>query len=1049
MRETTLLTNGASEEPKGLIPFIQRVLKIFVISALTVLFFACPAESNNDIQILVQHNKATVSFSVADSSERTVLPQVSLENVASYKLLGGRNSEAETVLVETFTGTGTSVLLDPGTWNFTLNAYNSSGGHILQGKIQNRQINLTGTNQVSFSLSVINSGTGSIQITLNFPETAGITKISTNGDVASENFTSITNGTFVYTKNGITAGDYLINFELYRGAVLRTVVSELVVVRNSLTSSKTITLVGENLKPLPTFEITIDPIITGIDEWELTEQTTQATPNENKLFTVTGTYAAYRWYLDGVSVGTSSSYTFNRPAGIYQLVVVVTNSNGESRSGRYRVAVGLVTGPILSEDFEGTNSFTMVNGSYTNKWYVGTAAANGGTKSAYISNNSSSNAYTISSSSIVHMYRDVTFPSSTSPYTLTFYWKAQGESGYDYLTVRLVETSTSITAGSQLSSGTLLGTYTMGGAATWNQASISIPATNSGTTKRLVFTWYNDGSDGTQPPVAVDNIVLTGGGGVSTPVIYTVTYNINNGSGTLPAAQSVNSGSGIILPSGSGLTRTGYTFGGWNTSSTGTGTNYTAGSSYTPTGNITLYAKWNTTYTVTFSANSGTGTAPVAQTVNSGTSITLPGGSGLTRTGYTFGGWNTSSAGTGTNYDASTSYTPTESITLYAKWLPTYTVTFNVNNGTGTAPTAQSVSSGSVITLPSGSGLTRTGYTFGGWNTSSAGTGTNYDAGSLYTPTATITLYSKWNSTTGSNPDGSETNPYQLTLNTWLDGNITSATGTVWYSFPVTSGTTYRIWWNDSYDGNNTKTGIVVVGARYANQTTFILGGTNTSVYSGWSTAQSFTANQTGTVYIRVIPYNRDSSYIGTYSIAYSTSTTRPALTGTTDNIFSEDFEGTTHSFTIVNGSYTNNWYVGTATANGSTKSAYISNNSSSNAYTISSSSTVHMYRDVTFPSSTSSYTLTFFWKAQGENNYDYLTVRLVETSTSITAGSQLSSGLLGTYTMGGATTWNQASISIPAANSGTTKRLVFTWYNDSSDGTQPPVAVDNIVLTK
>jgi uncharacterized repeat protein (TIGR02543 family) len=40
------------------------------------------------------------------------------------------------------------------------------------------------------------------------------------------------------------------------------------------------------------------------------------------------------------------------------------------------------------------------------------------------------------------------------------------------------------------------------------------------------------------------------------------------------------------------LTRSGYTFGGWNTNADGTGTNYGAGSSYTVTGNVTLYARW-------------------------------------------------------------------------------------------------------------------------------------------------------------------------------------------------------------------------------------------------------------------------------------------------------------------------------------------------------------------------------------------------------------------------------------------------------------------------
>jgi len=73
-----------------------------------------------------------------------------------------------------------------------------------------------------------------------------------------------------------------------------------------------------------------------------------------------------------------------------------------------------------------------------------------------------------------------------------------------------------------------------------------------------------------------------------------------------------------------------------------------------------------------------------------------------------------------------------------------YTITFNSNGGSGTAPLAQTASSGSSITLPEGSGLTRSGYIFGGWNTSTDGTGTNYDAGSLYTVTNDVILYAVW-----------------------------------------------------------------------------------------------------------------------------------------------------------------------------------------------------------------------------------------------------------------------------------------------------------------
>lgn len=74
-----------------------------------------------------------------------------------------------------------------------------------------------------------------------------------------------------------------------------------------------------------------------------------------------------------------------------------------------------------------------------------------------------------------------------------------------------------------------------------------------------------------------------------------------------------------------------------------------------------------TTYTVSFSANGGSGSVS-SQTVNSGTSITLPSASGLTYTGHTFVNWNTASNGSGTSYSVGSSYTVTSNVTLYAIW---------------------------------------------------------------------------------------------------------------------------------------------------------------------------------------------------------------------------------------------------------------------------------------------------------------------------------------------------------------------------------------------
>lgn len=558
---------------------LKKTIGIFGIIIITMLLLTC----YDAFHVQNQQGKAVVSFSVTDNTMRTVFPQVALDDVALYKLHGERDGETETELLEFNTGS-TSLALEPGTWNFTLNAYNEDEELILQGNVQNKQITLTGTNQVNFTLSTVKSGTGNIQITINFPEEAGITLIKTTGDIDAEEFTDFSNGNFVYTKNNVAAGDLFINFDLYREDLLQTTVSELILVRKNLTSSKIITLAGENLKPVPTYGIEID--FTGIVEWELIEQTAIANVNEDKVFTVNETYTSYQWYLDGVSVGTTSSYTLNEPAGVYQLVVVVTNNTGESRSGRCRVTVGVApltytvtfnvnsgsgTEPIsqtveagfgiilpsgsgftrtnftfggwntnssgtgtnynagssfiptanitlfarwtwsttvFSEYFEGTHSFTLVNNGQTNRWRVGRANYFEDLRYAYISNGGTSNAYTVSSASTVHMYRDVTFPASTTPYTLSFHWRGQGENGHDHLRVFLIETTDSLSAGI-VPSATALGTYSMGGASTWNRAIISIPASNSGTTKRLVFTWVNDNSQGTQPPAAVTSIQLT------------------------------------------------------------------------------------------------------------------------------------------------------------------------------------------------------------------------------------------------------------------------------------------------------------------------------------------------------------------------------------------------------------------------------------------------------------------------------------------------------------------------------------------------------------
>jgi len=235
------------------------------------------------------------------------------------------------------------------------------------------------------------------------------------------------------------------------------------------------------------------------------------------------------------------------------------------------------------------------------------------------------------------------------------------------------------------------------------------------------------------------------------PKTYTITFNANDGTGAVPEPKTVNAGSFTSLPGGSALSKTGYTFSGWNTKADGTGTNYGAGASYTPESDVTLYAKWDAvTYTVTFHANGGNGTPPSAQSAQAGSSITLPSGSGLTKAGYNFSGWNINASGTGLLFDAGIPYTPSGNITLYAKWsdaslnVVTYTIRFNANGGNGTPPAALTINAGSSITFPNVGGLTKTNALFGGWKTDDSGDVTIYQPGDSYTPTGSITFYTVW-----------------------------------------------------------------------------------------------------------------------------------------------------------------------------------------------------------------------------------------------------------------------------------------------------------------
>jgi uncharacterized repeat protein (TIGR02543 family) len=121
--------------------------------------------------------------------------------------------------------------------------------------------------------------------------------------------------------------------------------------------------------------------------------------------------------------------------------------------------------------------------------------------------------------------------------------------------------------------------------------------------------WDGSYSAGTATPAITANTTYTA---YWTALQWTVTYNANSGT-VDPASASVDRGSAVTLPTPS---RSGYSFNGWFTASSG-GTSVGGGSaSYTPTKDITIYAQW-TVLAPGFTDESVTGTLYINQDISS------------------------------------------------------------------------------------------------------------------------------------------------------------------------------------------------------------------------------------------------------------------------------------------------------------------------------------------------------------------------------------------------------------------------------------------------
>jgi len=209
-----------------------------------------------------------------------------------------------------------------------------------------------------------------------------------------------------------------------------------------------------------------------------------------------------------------------------------------------------------------------------------------------------------------------------------------------------------------------------------------------------------------------------------TPV-YIVTLDANGGTG-IPAFDTTSSGGKLVLRT---PTKAGHALVGWFTALTG-GDEITASTEFTS--DATIYAQWVPAYTVTFDARGGTVDPESSKTNGQRKLASLP---TPTKEDNAFAGWFTAAVG-GTEITANTQFS--SDATIYAHWIPAYTVTFNAGGGTVDPESSKTNSQGKLASLPT---PTRNGgYTFVGWFTTD---GTEVTLNTEFEENTTI--YARWN----------------------------------------------------------------------------------------------------------------------------------------------------------------------------------------------------------------------------------------------------------------------------------------------------------------
>jgi hypothetical protein len=238
----------------------------------------------------------------ASSSVRTILPDAA-SSIVGYELYCGTSGAAQSNL-KTFTtlGANSVVNLAAGTWDFTLYAKNSKGVAILSGTKNNVTLAASPVS-LSFTLEPQTTGTGTIKVSVTWPDSAGVAKVvptfnGTEGTALAMTADGDTRSA-VYRKSAVTAGGYLISFSLQdsNGKEIASI-PEYVRVYGNLESTATFDLTAADFNSAPTEPSDVAAVVsdgTDCDTANVTLTWTDNSTNEKKFEAAYSTDGGSSW----------------------------------------------------------------------------------------------------------------------------------------------------------------------------------------------------------------------------------------------------------------------------------------------------------------------------------------------------------------------------------------------------------------------------------------------------------------------------------------------------------------------------------------------------------------------------------------------------------------------------------------------------------------------------------------------------------------------------------------------------------------------------------